>query len=268
MPVAPGGEADRGARPEARARGPQTKLLGYDHNWSEHPDDVANTPPGEDPETEYPYRPAQQRAPAAGSPAPRTTATPATRARQTELHDALPAQGHLVHRVLRLARRRPTRRRRSSPTRSSGTRATSCSASPATGARPSSTGTSRSTRPAARTTAAATPAPACSRSARATASTNAEYFTLGHLARFVKPGAVRIASTLVRHDRLERADHGRRVPQPRRLDRARRPQRERRPAHVRGRRRAASPSTTRCPAARWRRSPGRAATSWTTATTC
>src|SRR3954462_3892413 len=31
----------------------KTKLLGYDHNWSEHPDDIASTPPGSDPETEY-----------------------------------------------------------------------------------------------------------------------------------------------------------------------------------------------------------------------
>ena len=40
---------------------------------------------------------------------------------------------------------------------------------------------------------------------------------------------------VVRHHRLERADHGRRVPQPGRLHRARRAQRERRPAHLRGR---------------------------------
>ena len=56
----------------------------------------------------------QLRRGAAGSPAPPTTATPATRARMTELHDAFPDKEHLVHRVLRLARRRPTRRRRSS----------------------------------------------------------------------------------------------------------------------------------------------------------
>src|SRR3954447_7358986 len=31
-----------------------TKILGYDHNWSEHPGDIASTPPGEQPETEYP----------------------------------------------------------------------------------------------------------------------------------------------------------------------------------------------------------------------
>jgi len=34
---------------------PRTKILGYDHNWQEHPNDIANTPPGESPETDYPY---------------------------------------------------------------------------------------------------------------------------------------------------------------------------------------------------------------------
>ena len=41
---------------------------------------------------------------------------------------------------------------------------------------------------------------------------------------------------VVRHDRLERRDHGRRVPQPGRLDGSGRPQRERRPAQPRRRR--------------------------------
>ena len=40
--------------PDLAAAGLDTLILGYDHNWSEHPNDVANTPPGEDPETEYP----------------------------------------------------------------------------------------------------------------------------------------------------------------------------------------------------------------------
>ena len=31
-----------------------TKIFGYDHNWSMHPADIATTPPGEEPETEYP----------------------------------------------------------------------------------------------------------------------------------------------------------------------------------------------------------------------
>jgi glucosylceramidase len=36
-----------------RAARIDTRILGYDHNWSMHPDDVATTPPGETPETEY-----------------------------------------------------------------------------------------------------------------------------------------------------------------------------------------------------------------------
>ena len=31
-----------------------TKIFGYDHNWSMHQGDIASTPPGEHPETEYP----------------------------------------------------------------------------------------------------------------------------------------------------------------------------------------------------------------------
>src|SRR3954463_9853396 len=40
--------------PAHRGHGVRTKTQGHHHNWSEHPNDVANTPPGEDPELEYP----------------------------------------------------------------------------------------------------------------------------------------------------------------------------------------------------------------------
>ena len=49
-----GGEADRGDRTGVPAGRLDTKILGYDHNWAMHPDDIASTPPGEQPETEYP----------------------------------------------------------------------------------------------------------------------------------------------------------------------------------------------------------------------
>ncbi|MFI2708119.1 discoidin domain-containing protein, partial [Nocardioides sp. CER28] len=68
---------------------PRTKILGYDHNWTEHPNDVANTPPGEDPETDYPYRLLQ-------TPAARWVAGTAYHcysgdpSAQTALHDAFP----------------------------------------------------------------------------------------------------------------------------------------------------------------------------------
>jgi glucosylceramidase len=42
--------------PRLRAAGLPTKILGYDHNWTTHPGDVGTTPPGEDPETDYPYQ--------------------------------------------------------------------------------------------------------------------------------------------------------------------------------------------------------------------
>ena len=104
---------------------------------------------------------------------------------------------------------------------------------------------------AARTSAAATPAPAWSPSTPGR-DREPERRVLHDRA----PRALRRAGRgadrqhVVRHHRLERADHGRRLPQPRRLDGARRPQRERRPARRSPSRRATSPSTTRCPAAR------------------
>ena len=42
--------------PKLAQASPRTKILGYDHNWTTHPGDVESTPPGEDPETDYPYR--------------------------------------------------------------------------------------------------------------------------------------------------------------------------------------------------------------------
>jgi glucosylceramidase len=75
--------------PALRAAGLRTKILAYDHNWSEHPDDIAATPPGEAPETEYPFD-------VLSSPAARWISGTAFHcysgdpARQTELHDAFP----------------------------------------------------------------------------------------------------------------------------------------------------------------------------------
>ncbi|MEV4601940.1 glycoside hydrolase family 30 beta sandwich domain-containing protein [Amycolatopsis sp. NPDC049253] len=42
--------------PALRAAGLDTKILGFDHNWSEHPGDIASHQrAGEDPQPEYPY---------------------------------------------------------------------------------------------------------------------------------------------------------------------------------------------------------------------
>ena len=145
----------------------------------------------------------------------------------------VPGQGHLVHRVLGLAR--PDRPAGAGllATPSSGTRATWSSASPATGARPSSTGTSRSTRSGGphnggcdTCTGVVTVGP------DGTVTRNAEYYTLGHLARFVQPGAVRIASTSFGTTGWNGQIMDAAFRNPRRLDGARRAQRERRPAHA------------------------------------
>ena len=109
----------------------------------------------------------------------------------------VPRQGHLVHRVLRLARRRPTRRRSSSATRSIWHARTITIGMTRNWSKITSELEHRARRaPAARTSAAATPAPAWSPThPDGTVTTNAEYYTIGHLSKFVEPGAVRIAST-------------------------------------------------------------------------
>lgn len=56
MPVRQAAAVISALGPKLQAASPRTKILGYDHNWATHPGDVANTPPGEDPETDYPYQ--------------------------------------------------------------------------------------------------------------------------------------------------------------------------------------------------------------------
>ncbi|WBQ05529.1 discoidin domain-containing protein [Kribbella sp. CA-293567] len=78
--------------PMLRAVSPRTKILGYDHNWTTHPGDVNNTPPGEDPETDYPYQ-------LLDSPAGKWLAGTAYHcysgnpSNQTDLHKAFPSKG-------------------------------------------------------------------------------------------------------------------------------------------------------------------------------
>ncbi|GGL05930.1 glycoside hydrolase family 30 protein [Mangrovihabitans endophyticus] len=55
MPVRQEAEVIEALGPLLRRFSPRTKILAYDHNWSTHPGDVDSTPPGEDPETDYPY---------------------------------------------------------------------------------------------------------------------------------------------------------------------------------------------------------------------
>ncbi|TCO24690.1 glucosylceramidase [Kribbella steppae] len=56
MPVRQAAAVIERLGPLLRMASPRTKILGYDHNWTTHPGDIASTPPGEDPETDYPYK--------------------------------------------------------------------------------------------------------------------------------------------------------------------------------------------------------------------
>jgi glucosylceramidase len=180
--------------PRLRAAGLDTKILAYDHNWAEHPNDVANTPPGEDPQTDYPYE-------ILAGPAARWVAGTAYHcyygdpSAQTALHDAYPQKGIWF---------------------------TECSGShgptdpPAQyfrdtlvwHARTLAIGTTRNWAKSVvnwNLALDATGGPHLGGCGTCTGlitvnddgsvTTNAEYYTIGHLSRFVKPGAVRIDST-------------------------------------------------------------------------
>jgi glucosylceramidase len=180
--------------PALRRAGLQTKILGYDHNWSEHPADVENTPPGEQPETEYPTD-------ILNSSAARWVAGTAFHcysgdpSRQTDLHRSFPNKGiwftecsgshgptdppaqvfgdtlkwHARNLILGVTRNW-------GKTVVNWNLALDPTGGPHNGGCDTCSGV-------------VTVGPGN------TVTKNAEYFTLGHLARFVRPGAVRIAST-------------------------------------------------------------------------
>jgi glucosylceramidase len=179
--------------PMLRAAGLRTKILGYDHNWTEHPNDAASTPPDETADIDdYPQQ-------LLDSGAARWVSGTAFHcyygdpSAMTALHDAHPDKGIYF---------------------------TECSGSQS--ADPASTFSDTlkwharnlvigATRNWAETVinwnAALDPdggphtggCTGCTGvltvAADGTVTRNAEYYTLGHLARFVQPGAVRIAST-------------------------------------------------------------------------
>ena len=176
------------------AAGLDTLVLGYDHNWSTHPADIESTPPGEDPETDYPYR-------LLGSPeadafdgiAYHCYAGDASD--QTKLHDAYPGtelwftecsgshgandqpaqffsdtlKWHTRNLVMGVTRNW-------SSTVVNWNLALDPAGGPHNGGCDTCTGV-------------------VTVGAKNTVTRNAEYYTLGHLARFVDPGAVRIASS-------------------------------------------------------------------------
>ncbi|GIG04213.1 discoidin domain-containing protein [Catellatospora coxensis] len=180
--------------PLLRAASPRTKILAFDHNWATHPNDVANTPPGEDPETDYPYD-------VLADPAARWVAGTAYHcyygepAAQSALHDAHPDKGIWL---------------------------TECSGSHGPDDPPAKffrdtlvwharTLTVGATRNHAKSVvnwnlaldAAGGPhlggCDTCTGLVTVqpdgAVTTDAEYYTIGHLSKFVRPGAVRIAST-------------------------------------------------------------------------
>jgi glucosylceramidase len=194
MPVAQEAKLVEALGPALRAARLDTKILGYDHNWSEHPNDIASTPPGQDAETEYPFD-------LLNTPAARWLAGTAfhcyagDQSRQTELHAAFPDKGvwftecsgshgasdppaqifsdtlkwHARNLVLGVTRNWGR-------TVINWNLALDPSGGPHRGGCDTCTGV-------------------LTVGSGDAVSENAEYFTLGHLARFVRPGAVRIAST-------------------------------------------------------------------------
>ncbi|HEV7654681.1 MAG TPA: discoidin domain-containing protein [Mycobacteriales bacterium] len=180
--------------PALRAAGLRTKILAYDHNWSTHPDDIANTPPGESPETDYPYE-------VLDSPAARWVAGTAYHcysgdpSAQTALHDAHPDKGiwftecsgshgpddppaQFFRDTLTFHARNITigTTRNWAKTAIAWNIALDSTGGPHNGGCDTCTGV-------------------LTLQADGSVTTNAEYYTIGHLSKFVKPGAVRIAST-------------------------------------------------------------------------
>jgi len=194
LPVAQEVKLIEAVGPALRAAGLRTRILAYDHNWTTHPGDVASTPPGEDPETDYPYE-------VLASPAARWVAGTAYHcysgdpSAQTALHDAHPDKGiwftecsgshgptdppaKFFRDTLTFHARNITigTTRNWAKTAITWNIALDSTGGPHNGGCDTCTGL-------------------LTLEADGTVSTNAEYYTIGHLSKFVRPGAVRIAST-------------------------------------------------------------------------
>jgi glucosylceramidase len=181
--------------PMLRAAGLRTKILAYDHNWTTHPDDIATAQKlGEDPQTDYPYE-------ILDGPAAKWVAGTAYHCysgdpgAQTALHDAHPDKDVYF-------------------TECSGSHGATDTADQifrgtlTWHARTITVGTTRNWAKAVADWNLALDAyggphnggcDTCTAmltvAKDGTVSTNAEYDTIGHLSKFVRPGAVRIAST-------------------------------------------------------------------------
>jgi glucosylceramidase len=194
MPVAQEAKLIEALGPALRRAHLDTKILGYDHNWEEHPDDVKSTPPGQDPETEYPSDLLR-------TPAARWIAGTAFHcyagdpARQTALHEAFPEKGvwftecsgsHGASdppaQAFSDTLKWHTRNVVMGVTRNWGRTVVNWNLALDPSGGPHKGGCDTCT-------GVVTVGPG------QTVTRNAVYYTLGHLARFVKPGAQRIAST-------------------------------------------------------------------------
>ena len=165
--------------PALRAAGLTTKILVYDHN-ADHPG-VCDR------------RSSTIRRRRRSSTARRSISTTERWTRCRRSTTAHPGPQPLLHRAVH------GDRTAASPATCAGTSATSSSARRPTGAAPRSSGTSPTTRSSARTRRAAA-RPASARvtidSATSAVTRNVGYYILGHASRFVRPGSVRVASTL------------------------------------------------------------------------
>jgi glucosylceramidase len=171
------------------------KILAYDHNWSMHPGDIASTPPGQVPETEYPALVLSNPEAARWVSGVAYHCYFGDPSRQTALHQQFPdtaiyftecsgshgpndTAAQFFSDTLRFHARNLTigTTRNWAQTVITFNLALDPSGGPHVGGCGTCTGV-------------ITVGPG------QTVTTNAEYYTLGHLSRFVKPGAVRIAST-------------------------------------------------------------------------
>jgi glucosylceramidase len=194
MPVAQQLRVIAALGPMLHRASPRTRILAYDHNWATHPNDVANTPPGSSPETDYPYEILRDRASRwiAGTAYHCYYGDPGA---QTALHDAFPGKGIWFtecsgshgptdppDKVFRDTLVWHARTITIGTTRNWARSAVNWNiALDATGG-PHNGGCGTCT-------GLVTVQPDGS------VTTDAEYYTIGHLSRFVKPGARRIAST-------------------------------------------------------------------------
>ncbi|MET1059215.1 MAG: glycoside hydrolase family 30 beta sandwich domain-containing protein [Nocardioides sp.] len=194
LPVRQAAEVITRLGPALRRAGLDTKIFGYDHNWSLHPADAESTPPGEDPEAEYPTDLLE-------SSAGRWLAGTAyhcyagDQKRMTELHQRFPGKSiwftecsgshdaaDLPDKVFRDTLTWHARNLTIGTTRNWAKSMVTWNLALRPDGGPHNGGCGTCTG-------------VVTVQGDGTVTRNAEYYTLGHLSRFVEPGARRVAST-------------------------------------------------------------------------